>query len=115
MPETSRHPSLLPAAYRPPTSVSYTKSSEERRGRRSGQVASKRCPTCDGMVVIDVRVMTQTRTGVTMPCTACSSPVPVRRADLSRPAPETPVEERPKRRWFGHRRHEGAFANRQSA
>ena len=91
-----------PDAGTPPTTVSYAVRVEERRGRRSGQVDAKRCPSCDGLVAIDVRRMAVTRTGVQLPCTGCGSPVAVRRSDLSRPAPDTPAEPT-RRRWFGSR------------
>ena len=84
----------------PPTTVSYAGRIDERRGRRSGQVDAKRCPACDGIVLIDVRRLAVTHTGVQLPCTACGSPVPVRRSDLERSAPETPLEVQRRRRWL---------------
>jgi len=83
----------------PPTTVSYADRVDERRGRRSGQVDVKRCPTCDGLVLIDVRRMAVIRTGVQLSCPACSAPVPVRRSDLERSAPDTPLQVQHRRPW----------------
>jgi len=87
-------------ADRPPTTVSHAaRGPIERRGRRSGQVSVKTCPRCNAVVALDVRRMAVDAHGPRIVCDMCRGRVPVRRVDLSRPAPAGPPEDRAPKGW----------------
>jgi hypothetical protein len=74
-----------------PTMVSSESGPGERRGRRSGQVSTKPCPSCGASVALDSRRIQVVDGQALIPCAGCSGRVPVRRSDRYRPELAAPV------------------------
>jgi hypothetical protein len=74
-----------------PTTVPSDDGPGERRGRRSGQVSAKPCPSCGASVALDSRRIQVVDGQALIPCVGCSGRVPVRRSDRYRPELASPV------------------------
>ena len=68
-----------------PTTASSDSGPGERRGRRSGQVSTKPCPSCGASVALDSRRIQIVDGQAQIPCLGCAGRVPVRRSDRYRP------------------------------